>query len=354
MQIDLLATVIALLTSFGIATLMALSLNLEYGVAGIPNFGKAAFVSFGAYAAGLSYSRVLPALAGQAVIDPCGTTIAQALHVRTTIMQEFPLLGGLNFAGTLLAAAIFGGIVGYLVSYLSLRLKHKWLLAIVLLVGSETVRIVVRGYPPITCASNGLSGIAQPFAWVGGPQASAVLFALLALALAAAAFVYSEQLVRSPFGRLLRAVRENDQAALSLGKPVARVRSQVMFIGSAMAAVAGVLFAVNIGFVSTNDYVLTLTLDVWVMVVLGGSGSNRGAVLGALIITLLDRLTAIAAIQLNMSGIDLEFNYVRYILFGIALLVMLRHRPAGLIPERTTTTQPQPPLAFPSGALSQD
>jgi ABC-type branched-subunit amino acid transport system permease subunit len=165
-----------------------------------------------------------------------------------------------------------------------------------------------------------------------------VLFTGLVLVLMAAAFWYSEKLVRSPFGRLLKAVRENESVALSLGKDVARVRAQVMFIGSAMAAVAGVLFALNLGFVSTNDYVVTMTLDVWVMIVLGGLGNSRGALVGALLITVLDRVTAITAIQLNRSGIELEFNYVRYILFGVILLLMLRFRPQGLLPETPFTT----------------
>jgi branched-chain amino acid transport system permease protein len=112
-----------------------------------------------------------------------------------------------------------------------------------------------------------------------------------------------------------------------------------MFIGSAIAGVAGVLFVANLGFVSANDYVVGLTLDVWVMVVLGGLGNHRGALLGALIITVLDRVTAIVAIQLDALGVNLEFNYVRFILFGIILLLMLRFRPQGLVPEPRRTTR---------------
>jgi branched-chain amino acid transport system permease protein len=339
MNIDLVATLIALLTFFGISALMALSLNLEYGLAGIPNFGKAFFVSIGAYLTGVTYTRLLPILAGHAAIDPCGSTLGAALQLRSEIMLNAPLAGLANFLITLVLASLIGGLVGYFVSYLALRLKQEWYLALVLLVGGETVRIFVRGYEPIICAHNGISGIAQPFAWIGNPQLASILFAILTLTLAAAAYLYSERLVRSPFGRLLKAVRENEQVAQSLGKDVARIRAQVMLIGSIIAAVAGVLFALNIGFVSTNDYVVTLTLDVWVMVVLGGLGNHRGALLGALVITLMDRFTAIFAIQMNMLGSNLEFNYVRFILFGIVLLVMLRYRPQGLLPEPRETTQ---------------
>ncbi len=160
----------------------------------------------------------------------------------------------------------------------------------------------------------------------------------MALLLAVGAYIYCEKLVRSPYGRTLKAIRENDRVVLSLGKPVPRMRAQVMAIGSAIAALAGGLFAVNLGFVSTNDYVVGLTLDVWVMVVLGGVGNNRGVLLGALIVTVLNRLTAIVAIALNAMGSPFEFNYVRYILFAVILLVMLRYRRQGLLPEQAQTT----------------
>ena len=339
MQLDLTATIIALLTFFGISAMIALSLNLEYGLTGIPNFGKALFVSIGAYVAGMTYTRLLPLLAGQEVINPCGSGLGQALQLRSEIMRTLPAIGFANFAITLVIAAVIGGLVGYLASYPALRLKEEWYLALVLLVASEIVRIFVRSYEPIICAHNGLSGISQPFTFLREPQLSSMLFAGLVLIFAAAFYVYSERLTRSPYGRLLKSVRENDVVSTSLGKSVARARAQVMVIGSAMAALAGVFFVVNVGFASSNDYVMTLTLDIWVMIVLGGLGNNKGALVGALIVTVLDRVTAITAIQMNMLGSDFEFNYFRYMIFGIILLLMLRYRPQGLVPEPLHTTK---------------
>lgn len=338
MNIDFGATALALSTFFGISALMALSLNLEYGVAGIPNFGQSLFVSIGAYTAGVTYTRLLPLLAGQRAIEPCGDTITSALQLRTDIMNRAPVAALENFLITLVVAALLGGIVGYIASYPALRVKEEWYLALVLLVGSEVVRIVVRGYAPLICGNNGLAGIAQPFVWLGNATASSIVFAVFILLLVAIAFYFCEKLIHSPYGRMLKAIRENDRVALALGKRVPRVRAQVMAIGSAIAAIAGVLFAVNLGFVNTNDYGVALTLDVWVMVVLGGLGNQRGALLGAFIVTILNRVTAIAAIALNQTGIQLEFNYVRYILFAVILLLMLRFRRQGLLPERAQTT----------------
>jgi branched-chain amino acid transport system permease protein len=106
MNIDLGATIIALLTFFGISALMALSLNLEYGIAGIPNFGQALFVSIGAYTAGWTYTRLLPWLAGKPVLAPCGSTLGQALQTRSVIMRDLPTIGLTNFVITLLLAAL--------------------------------------------------------------------------------------------------------------------------------------------------------------------------------------------------------------------------------------------------------
>ncbi len=345
MNFDLVATSIGVLTYFGIFALMAISLNLQYGVAGVPNFGQALFVSIGAYTTGVTYTRLLPLLAGRDVLDPCGTTLGQALQMRSEIMATQPIPGFINFGLTLIIACIIGGAVGYGLSYITLRLKEEWFLALVLLVGGEIVRITVRGYEPIICASNGVSAVAQPFNFLADSQASSIALMLLALGLALVAYLYAERLIRSPFGRLLKAIRENDGVARSLGKDVARIRAQVMLIGSIIAAIAGVLFAVNLGFVSSNDYVVALTLDVWVMIVLGGMGNNRGALLGALLITILDRATAIIAVQMSMSDINIEFNYVRFILFGVILLLMLRFRPQGILPESRKTTDAHNVLA---------
>lgn len=338
MNIDFGSITIAILTYFGIWSLMAISLNIEYGVAGIPNFGKALFVSIGAYVTGLTYTRLLPLLAGREFIDPCGSTLADAVQLRSEIIRTMPLVSLINFGITLVIAALMSGVIGYLFSYLVLRLKAEWFLALVLLVGGEIVRTFVRGYEPITCASNGLSGIAQPLAWVGSGT-SAVVFMALVLIIALIAYLYSERLIRSPYGRLLKAIRENEAIARTLGKNVARTKAEVMFIGSVIAAISGVLFAVNLGFINTNDYVVTLTLDVWVMVVLGGLGNPKGALLGTFLIAVLDRVTAIAAIQMNMADFNLEFNYVRFILFAVILLLMMRYRPQGILPEPNYTTE---------------
>ncbi len=337
-NIDIGATAISILTLFGIYSLMSISLNLEYGVAGLPNFGKALFISIGAYTAGITYTRLLPLLAGAETIHPCGPTMGGALQLRSEIMASQPMAGFINFGLTLIFAAVIASAVGFAVSYVTLRLKEEWFLALVLLVGGETVRILVRGADDFICSHNGISGVAQPFFFVADPRSRALLFMLLSLALALLAYLYSQRLNHSPFGRMLKGLRENEEVTRGLGKNISLARAQIMAVGSLIAAVGGVLFALNTGFVNTNDFVVNLTLDVWVMVVLGGIGNSRGALLGALLIAIMDRFAQIGAIVLNMGGSDIEFNYVRFIGFGLILLWMLRYRPAGLLPESRLTT----------------
>lgn len=337
-NIDIGATAIAVLTLFGIYSLMAISLNLEYGVAGLPNFGKALFISIGAYTAGVTYTRLLPLLAGYEIIHPCGPSMGGALQLRSEIMASQPIAGFINLALTFVIAAAIAGAVGFAVSYVTLRLKEEWFLALVLLVGGETARIVVRGADDFICSHNGISAVAQPFYFIDDTRLSALLFMLLTLALALLAYLYSQRLNHSPFGRMLKGLRENEEVTRGLGKNISLARAQIMLIGSVIAAIGGALFALNTGFVNTNDYVVNLTLDVWVMVVLGGIGNNRGALLGALLIAIMDRFTQIGAIALNMGGSEIEFNYVRFIFFGVILLWMLRYRPAGLLPESRLTT----------------
>ncbi len=339
MNLDQAATSIALLTFFGIYAIIALSLNLEYGLSGIPNFGQAMFVSIGAYTAGQTYTRLLPFLVNQPFVDPCDEqTLVKALQLRTGIIQGSPPLALLHFAATILIAMTIGGAVGFVVSYTVRRVKDEWYLGLVLLVGSEVFRTIALTYKPLVCGVNGISGIAEPFGWLGSPTIASAAYAGLILLLALAVYAYCERLVRTPFGRLLKAMRENESVVLGLGKQVPRLRASVMFIGSALAALGGVLFAANLGFVSPNDYIVNLTLDVWVMVVLGGVGNNRGALLGALAVTVLNRFTAIISIWLNSMQSPFEFNYVRYILFGLILLWAIRYRRQGLLPEQTRTT----------------
>ncbi len=143
-------------------------------------------------------------------------------------------------------------------------------------------------------------------------------------------------------------MRDDELVADVLGKRTRRVKGTVLVIGNSMAAVAGVLYAFHAQSIVAGDYIPQVTFLVLAMVLLGGVANHRGALIGALLLTLVDRFTqppvlAIAGIFWT-SPVDL--NYVRYIGIGLLLIVVLMFRSEGLIPERPVRT-PVPPAETP-------
>jgi len=320
---------------FGIYMILSVSLNLEYGYGGQPNFGKVAFFGIGAFVAGVMASRVLPLIAGVTVIDPLGP---QGVEVRIAISSTRPIETIVTFVLALILATIVGGFFGYLLSYPALRIREEWFLAMVLLVSGEIVRIIVRSYPPIVGGYQGLAGVSNPFRWIGDATKASLAYAALILAIALGVYLLVDRSVNSPFGRLLKSVRDDPVASMSLGKNVQLVRAQVLVFGSGLAALAGALYAHYIGFITPDDFIPIRTFDIWVMMVLGGMGNNTGAVVGAAVMTIIDRATAMLAVECGTFSTLIEFNYVRYVLVGILMLMILMHRQKGLLPEEPVKT----------------
>lgn len=325
---------VSFLSYFGIFAILSLSLNLEYGFGGQPNFGKVAFYATGAFVAGVMASRVMPMIAGVTPLDPFSP---EGTMQRISISQENPYAAILTFLLALILAALIAGGFGYLVSYPAIRIREEWFLAMVLLVTGEILRVVVRSYEPIVNGYNGVV-IPNPFKWLKDPDQISLAYMIVILAFALGVYIYVNRLVNSPFGRLLKSMRDDQIASMSLGKNLVKVRGQVLIIGSALAGLAGVLYAYYSGYVNPDDFIPIRTFDVWVMVVLGGLANNRGVLLGAGIMTVIDRGTQILAIQLQALGGITELNYLRYIIVGILMLVILMFRQKGIIPEKPVRT----------------
>ena len=334
-MVNIISLVITFTSFFGIYAILSISLNLEYGYGGQPNFGKVAFFAIGAFVAGVMASRVLPLISGMSVTDPLGP---QGVEIRIAISSTRPIETTVTFIMTLVLAMIVGGFSGYIFSYPALRIREEWFLAMVLLVSGEIVRIIVRSYPPIVGGYQGLAGISNPFRWVGDATKASLMYAGLILTVALSVYVLADRLVNSPFGRLLKSVRDDPIASMSLGKTVQLVRAQVLTLGSALAALAGALYAHHIGFITPDDFIPIRTFDIWVMMVLGGMANNRGAVVGAAVMTAIDRATAMMAVELGTYSTFIEFNYVRYVFVGILMITILMHRQKGLLPERPVRT----------------
>jgi branched-chain amino acid transport system permease protein len=260
----------------GIAILLALSLNLINGCAGQFSLGHAGFMGVGAY-----MSAALTTVYGTGGFFGTPTGIVAAI-----------LLGG-----------IAAGFAGYLVGLPSLRLRGDYL-AIVTLGFGEIIRIVFLNMESVGGA-RGLPAIprAADFFWVF----SAVFLT----------FVFLYRLIRSSYGRAILSVREDEIAAESMGVTVAHYKVVAFVISSFLAGIAGGLFAHYQGFIDPNSFSFTRSVEVVIMVVIGGMSSLSGAVLGAVIVTVLPELLRV-------------FEQYRLIIFPAILIICMLVRPLGI------------------------
>jgi branched-chain amino acid transport system permease protein len=263
----------------GIACILALSLNLVNGCAGQFSLGHAGFMGVGAYA-----SAYL-------------TTVIPVAFFHTPIGEGVAILVG----------GLMAGVAGYLVGLPSLRLRGDYL-AIVTLGFGEIIRIIFLNIDALGGA-RGLPGIPRvsDFFWV-------YLCAFLT-------FVTLYRLVRSSTGRAILALRDDEIAAESMGINVAHYKVVAFVVSSFFAGVAGGLFAHYQGFIDPNSFNFTRSVEVVIMVVVGGMGSLSGAVLGAILVTVLPELLRV-------------FNQYRMVIFPLLLIITMLLRPMGLLGHR--------------------
>jgi len=319
---------------FSIYLMLSISLNLEYGYTGISNFGKVLFLAGGAFTAGALATRTIMNLYSSQIgnYGPyCTANVVYATEA-SKILANNPSLAIVMFICLLTLGAVVGGILGYLASYPAIRLKESYL-GITLLASGELLRIIARNYDPLICGSLGVS-VPDIFAWLPLGIKEIVQVGIM-LTIAFLAWYFVEKLVRSPFGRLIRAIRDNEVAAEAFGKNIVKIRMQVLIVGSAIAGMAGVLYAFYTKSIYADDFMPLRTFTVWVMVILGGAGNNVGAALGASIYVLTERLIMQYK---HMISAPFDVNYLSYIMFGIVLILILLYRSQGILPEKPSKT----------------
>ena len=318
---------------FAVYLMLSVSLNLEYGYTGLPNFGKVLFFAGGAFVAGGVTARLVAPWAGinLAEINYSIENVKVAIEISKYFAKNPGVAIGV-FALIILLSIVVGAILGYIASYPAIRLREDYL-GITLLAGGELLRIIARNYEPLICGTLGVT-IPNPFSWMGiRTQELAQIALMLSAAILVWAFV--ERLARSPFGRVIRAVRDSEVAAAAMGKDVVRARMTSLVIGSAIAGLAGALYAFYTGAVHADDYVPIRTFLVWVMVIVGGAGNNSGAALGALAYVTMDRLIAQYK---HYLAVPFDVNYLSYVFLGVLLILILMYRPEGILPEKPSRT----------------
>ena len=331
-MIDILRLFIDITTIYSIFLILASSMELEYGELGIPNFGKVMFFAAGAFTAGAIAVRLGTFLAN---IAWQGEFKTKSIYYSTLVTRYFashPIQAFIVFLTTLSLAVIFGATLGVIASYPAIRLREDYL-AITLIAAGELFRVLGRNYEPLVGGTLGV-GVPDILAWLP-VRAREIAFLLLSTFLALAIWFILLRLSTSPFGRTLRAIRDNEIAADALGKDIVKIRIKVLAIGSAMAAVAGVLYAYYLGTVHADDFTPIKTFLVVLMVVLGGSGNPYGTLVGVGVYIILDRTLTLLK---HYIYLPFDINYFATFMFGILLILVLMYKPEGIVPERPLLT----------------
>jgi branched-chain amino acid transport system permease protein len=298
---------VSFLIAGGIYAILCLALNIQWGLGGLFNAGIAGFFAVGAYTS--------------AII--------------TTQVSDNHLGGfGLPVPLGLLAAAVLAGATGWVVAKICIRLKSDYL-AMASIGIAEILRLVIVNESWLTNGSLGISQIPRPFDGLVQGRAADIVFMIYVWVIVGMVYVVCQRLNDSPWGRTLRAIRDNAQSAEAAGKDVEWFRLQTFVIGAAFMGVAGGLSAHYFKFLAPSaTEPLLVTFLVWVMLMAGGSGNNRGAIAGGLGIWAIWSLTEIFTNRLPPEWIS-RSSYIRMLLIGLLLQVVLQKFRQGLIPEKS-------------------
>ena len=285
-----------LVTVGGIYGLLALGLNLIWGGAGMVNLGLAGFFAVGAYASALA------------------TTAGGA-----------PILAGWTLA------LIAGGAAGLVVTLSTTRLREDYL-AIVTLGFAEVVRLVAANEIWLTRGADGISGIPGPWKAALGPDFNAV-YLLIVCAAVAVVFIVVRRIDRSPYGRVLRAIRDDAQVAQVAGKPVLRFKAEAFALSAAIAGLAGALYGHFTSYIAPDLFLPLITVYIFLAVASGGTGRPAGALVGAyLLVALLESARFIVELIPDVTAV--QRAALKELLIAVALILVLRLMPAGILPER--------------------
>jgi branched-chain amino acid transport system permease protein len=250
-------------------------------------------------------------------------------------------IGGFGWpvAAGWLAAMVTSGLAGLLVGVLTLRLRHDYL-AITTFGVAVTIQLIATNAQPLTGGTFGIQFVPKPLqGWLGTGAAWNAAYLGLVLALLGLAWWALETLVRSPWGRVLRAIREDEVAAESLGKRAFVYRLQSFVIGSALMGLGGAVYAHFVGYIAPEDFLPILTFQLWAMLIVGGSGRNVGAILGAYVVWGFWAVAGGALRGLVPQAEQARAAALQVALIGALIALVLVLRPRGLLGEQVSVSR---------------
>ena len=287
----------------GVYSLLAIGMNMHWGDTGLLNFAHAAFFAVGAYTS--------------AILTTPPATGSLATRV---VGFDLPIVVGI------VAGTAFAGVVGVLIAITSVRLEGDYL-AMVTLSSAELIRLMIHNEAWLTTGAQTLKNIPRPLD--GAVPVSYDLFYLvLVWGIVGVCYLLFTRLSRSPFGRVLHAIRENDDVPLALGKNTYVFKLKSFGIGAAIAGLAGGLWAHYVYAISSIMFLPSITFLIWAAVIIGGAGSYGGAILGASVIVFLRQITRFIPGDVPFGD---QLSYIRLMVVGLVLILVLYYRPEGLL-----------------------
>ena len=306
----------------GIYSVFALGLNVHWGFTGLFNIGIAGFFTLGAYTTALLTTQ------------PPDPALFEDFKLSGNWSEIWFLDLGIDlwfFLGLAAAAAVCS-VVALIIGYTTLRLRDDYL-AIATLGIAETIRLIFLNEKWLANGSKGLYRIPTFLGDLVEPEHYDYLYVVVVLVILVILFFAVERAVKSPWGRVLRAIREDEIAAEASGKDVFKFKLQAFILGAAIMGIGGALFAHHFRFLAPLTFdPLLATFIIWAMLMVGGSGNNLGAVLGAFIVW------GIWSGTQFLPGIFADPS-VRLFMIGVLIVAVILIRPGGILGEARRVTR---------------
>ena len=297
---------VSILSLGAIYAVLCMALNLESGVGGLWDLGIVSFFGVGAY----TYVLL--------------TAPAAADYQAYIFGFELPAWVGM------IAAMAAGALCALLIGPPTLRLKREYFL-ITTLAFAEVIRQLLTNEDWLTNGVAGIYGLHQPFREAFEPgNYGFVMLAMLLIGLAIVTLV-ARHLIGAPFGRALKAIRENESLAITAGIAPKRQNLMVYVIAGAISGLAGVFYIWFNTIITPGQFTSDVTFFVWTALIIGGLGSLRGALVGGFIFVILHDILRFIPVSGEAAS---TVSSLRTALIGLVLIAILRWRPNGLFPER--------------------
>lgn len=325
------------LVFFCVYSIFTLSLNFKQGYAGITNLGLYFPIIIGALIAGYVPGRLAMKIYN---LDPGLDFVHQNSVVLKQLraqLENDPLISILLLVITIVIAMAVCAFLGYLCTYPALKLPATYL-AVFFLCLAESARVIGMQTRGIAGGVMGVNTI-NPFWWLGrNAYFGSIVFVV---GMTIIVFILYHQMSISPLGRLLKAIRENELTAQSVGKDLPTIKKKVMSFTFSILAFGGVIHAFNMGAVVAGGYTrVDFSFWPWLMMIVGGTGNNLGVFSGTFFLVIMRRVMIIYKHYFTF----LPFNvlWLEPILLAVMLTLAMIFRPAGIIPEQPSHIKTKP------------